>query len=84
MNEKKYLKQKIEQTLSEHSSGLSILEISSILEAHRHTVAKYIRELVSERKVYQRDVGNIKLHYSVRKLPEKEKLLLEKLRRQTK
>ncbi len=76
------MKERIERTLSEHSSGLSILEISSILKVHRHTVAKYLRELISERKVYQRDLGNIKLHYSSKKLPEKEKSLLEKLKRQ--
>jgi len=75
------VKERIEQALAEHTLGLSILEISRIIGVHRHTVRKYVDELVSEGKVFQRDVGTIKLHYSARKLPEKDRSLLKKMKR---
>lgn len=81
MNDENHFKEKIEEALSKHTEGLSIAEISRLVGGHRHTVTKYIHELIGAGIIYQRDLGTVKLHYLASKLPEKEKLILEKLQR---
>jgi len=70
--------------LEEHPEGLSISEIAKLARFNRHTIAKYIHELIGAEKIYQRDLGTIKLHYLPSKFiqPVKEKEILEKLKRQ--
>lgn len=80
MTDKKYLKEKIVKTLSEHPEGLSIIELSALVGSHRNTVTKYIYELIGARVIYQRNLGNAKLLYLASKFPEKTRLLLEKLK----
>ncbi|HLC39881.1 MAG TPA: helix-turn-helix domain-containing protein [archaeon] len=84
MNDENHFKERIEEILAKHPEGLSIAEISRLLGAHRHTVTKYIQFLMGAGVIYQRDLGTVKLHYLASKLPEKEKLLLEKLNRRGK
>jgi DNA-binding IclR family transcriptional regulator len=84
MIERKDLKQKIIEMLDEHNEGLSILEISELVGSHRHTVTKYIHELIGAGIIFQRDMGIVKLHYLASKFPEKERQLLEKLTKRVK
>ena len=63
MNDKNRLKDKIKKILREHPEGLHILGISRLVKAHRHTVTKYIHELMGAGIIYQRDLGTIKLCY---------------------
>jgi len=79
VNDENHFKERIEEALSKHPEGLSIAEISRLIGAHRHTITKYIHELIGAGVIYQRDLGTVKLHYISKKFPEKERLLLEKL-----
>lgn len=86
MKQEKNYKEKIVKILSQHPEGLSILEISALVGAHRHTTNKYIHELIGADVIYQRDIGTVKLHYLKimfgHSLPRK--IVLEKLKRQFK
>jgi len=73
------IRQKILQTIADHPEGLAISHIANITRFHRHTVTRYIENLIGAGVIYQRDLGTVKLHYLSKKLPEKERLLLEKL-----
>jgi DNA-binding IclR family transcriptional regulator len=55
------IKQKIIDILSKHPEGLIVNEISKILDIHRHTLTKYIYQLVGEQTIYQRKIGSAKL-----------------------
>lgn len=79
MNDSIELKQKIIQILDEHNEGLSIMEITELAGHHRHTVTKYIHELIGAGIIFQRDLGVTKLHYLIAKLSPEEKELLERL-----
>lgn len=79
MADKKNFKKLIEEILSRHSEGLSISEISMLTKGHRHTITRYLQELLTENVVYQRDLGIVKLHYLSKKFPEKERRLIERL-----
>jgi len=79
MNDQSHFKERIKEALSEYPEGLSIAEISKVVGVHRHTVTKYIHELIGAGVIYQRDLGTVKLHYLSKKFPEKERVLLEKL-----
>lgn len=86
MKQKDNDKEKIVEILFKHPEGLSINEISDYVGSHRHTVNKYIHELIGAGIVHQRDFGIIKLHYlSVvfgHNIPRK--TILEKIKRQIK
>ena len=79
MNDEHRFKEDIEKVLSKHAEGLSISEISKIIGAHRHTITKYIHELIGAGVIYQRDLGIVKLHYLSKDFnqPEKEKRFLK-------
>ena len=81
MDDEKHFKERIEKILSEHSEGLSITEISKLVGANRHTITKYIHELIGAGIIYQRDLGTIKLHYLASKLSMKKISLIGKLER---
>jgi predicted transcriptional regulator len=55
------IKQKVIETLIKHPEGLIVNEISKILGIHRHTLTKYIYQLVGEQLIYQRRIGSAKL-----------------------
>jgi len=75
MNDERHFKEQIEKVLFRHPEGLSIVEISRFLSAHRHTITKYIHELIGSGVIHQRDLGIVKLHYLTKYFnqPEKEK-----------
>jgi DNA-binding IclR family transcriptional regulator len=60
---KNNVKERIIEALREHPEGLTRVEIAKIIGSHRHTVTKYIYELVGKKLVYQREVGTAKLCY---------------------
>ncbi len=66
------LKQKIIDLLKEHPEGLHILGIAQLVGAHRHTVTKYIHELLGAGVVYQREIGTVKICYLHNKFPKKD------------
>ena len=49
--------------LKEHPEGLTTVDISRMLGSHRHTITKYIYQLVGEDLIHQRKVGSAKLCY---------------------
>jgi len=55
------IKQKVIVVLSKHPEGLIVNEISNLLGIHRHTLTKYIYQLVGEQLIYQRKIGSAKL-----------------------
>ena len=57
------IKQQILKLLSKETYGLTIEDISSILDVNRATASKYLFALVSEQSIVVRSVGKSKLHY---------------------
>jgi predicted transcriptional regulator len=55
------IRQRIIEVLRKHPDGLIVNEISKILGIHRHTLIKYIYQLVGEQSIYQRKIGSAKL-----------------------
>jgi predicted transcriptional regulator len=56
-------KERIIEILRNHPEGLTIIEISKLLDSHRHTITKYIYQLIGEGLIYQRKIGTAKLCY---------------------
>jgi len=63
MNDENKIKDRIKKVLGEHPEGLHILGIARLVGAHRHTVTKYIHELMGAGIIHQRDFGTIKICY---------------------
>ena len=57
------VKELVIEILKEHPEGLTAVEISKYIDMTRHTVTKYIYQLLGERMIYQREVGTAKLCY---------------------
>jgi response regulator of citrate/malate metabolism len=57
------IRDKIRKTLTDHSEGLTILEIAKFIGVHRHTATKYVYELIGSRTIFERRIGNAKLCY---------------------
>ena len=57
------IKEKVIEVLVKHPEGLTIIEISKILGIHRHTLTKYIYQLIGEDAIKYRMVGTAKLCY---------------------
>jgi len=57
------VKSKILDILKKENYGLTINEVSNILNIHRVTASKYLAVLEAERKIQVREVGKAKLHY---------------------
>lgn len=51
------------EALRKHPEGLTLRDISEIVGHHRHTITKYVYELIGARVIYQREVGAAKLCY---------------------
>lgn len=62
MKEKKTVEQILE-ILSMHPEGLTTVEIAKMIGMHRHTVTKYIYQLIGSKEIHQRQVGPAKLCY---------------------
>jgi Fic family protein len=56
-------RERIIKSLKEHPEGLTTVDIAKILGCHRHTITKYIYQLVGEGLIHQREVGTAKLCY---------------------
>jgi O6-methylguanine-DNA--protein-cysteine methyltransferase len=56
-------RQRIVEILRQHPEGMTIMDIAARLKAHRHTAAKYVRDLIKEGLVMQRNIGPAKLCY---------------------
>jgi ribosomal protein S24E len=61
--DKNNVKEKIKKVLSKHPEGLPIIEIAKLVGMHRHTITKYIYQLVGSGEIYQREVGTARLCY---------------------
>jgi len=59
----KLVKVKIASILKRHPEGLTTADISNLLSISRNTASKYIFQLLIEKAIYQREVGNAKLCY---------------------
>ena len=55
--------ERIVEVLRQHPEGLTTVDIARLLSSHRHTITKYIYQLVGEGKIRQREVGSAKLCY---------------------
>lgn len=53
----------IVRALREHPEGLTLKDIAELTGSHRHTVTKYVYELIGARVILERDVGAAKLCY---------------------
>lgn len=54
-------KERILATLRENKDGLTISDISRILDLHYTTASKYLAVLEAERKLVRRDIGMAKV-----------------------
>lgn len=63
MNDENHVKSKIKKVLLDHPEGLHILGIAKLVGVHRHTVTKYIHELIGAGVIYQREIGTVKICY---------------------
>lgn len=59
--------EQIVEILSKHPEGLTAVDIAKELGMHRHTVTKYIYQLIGSKTIYQRIVGPAKLCYLTKK-----------------
>ena len=59
------IKDKIVETLHEHPEGLTILKIAEYVGVHRHTVTKYIYELIGGNKIRVREIAAAKVCFLV-------------------
>ena len=57
------IREKIIKILKKHPEGLTTNEISEIIGMSRHSLAKYIYQLLGEGKIFQREIGTAKLCY---------------------
>jgi predicted transcriptional regulator len=60
---KKNKKEQVIEVLKKNAEGLTIVEISKILEISRNTVAVALAELKGAEMIRIRPVGKAKLHY---------------------
>jgi hypothetical protein len=49
--------------LRKHPEGLTLKDIADIVGHHRHTITKYVYELIGAQVIHQRDIGAAKLCY---------------------
>jgi predicted transcriptional regulator len=56
-------RERIIKLLKEHPEGLTTVDIARMLGSHRHTITKYIYQLVGEDLIHQRKIGSAKLCY---------------------
>lgn len=83
MSDKNGVAGRVRSVLREHPEGLSILDIAKLVGVHRHTVTKYIYQMIGSAEIYQREVGPVKLCYLKESFVEKvrEKEVLKKIKK---
>ena len=57
------MKKRVIELLKKHPEGLTTVEMAKMLNTNRHTLTKYIYELVGAKTIHQRKVGPAKLCY---------------------
>jgi len=57
------MREAIVEALKVHPEGLTLRDISEEVGRHRHTITKYVYELIGARVIVERDVGAAKLCY---------------------
>jgi hypothetical protein len=70
MQDKPDVMAKVAETLRKHPEGLTILRLAELVGMHRHTVTKYVYQLIGAGDIYQREVGRAKLCYLKERLEE--------------
>ena len=60
---KNNVRERITEVLEEHPEGLTTIDISKYIGMSRHSLAKYIYQLLGEGKIFQREIGTAKLCY---------------------
>jgi predicted transcriptional regulator len=55
------VKERILEVLKKHNEGLPIVKIAEIIGLHRHTVTKYVYELVGADVIQIREIGSAKV-----------------------
>lgn len=57
------VKKRVIEILKEHPEGLTTVDISKYIGMSRHSITKYIYQLLGEGSIYQREIGTAKLCY---------------------
>ncbi|MBN2094957.1 MAG: hypothetical protein JW727_02820 [Candidatus Aenigmarchaeota archaeon] len=57
------IEHRILEILEKNSEGVTLLELASWIEVHRHTLTKYVYKLEGENRIKIRKVGIAKLCY---------------------
>ena len=63
MGENDAVKLKIIRILQDNPQGLHLIGISRLVGAHRHTVTKYVHELMGAGVIEQKEIGTVKICY---------------------
>jgi biotin operon repressor len=63
LKRKNDVKKRVIEILKEHPEGLTTVDISKYVGMSRHSVTKYIYQLLGEGTIFQREVGTAKLCY---------------------
>lgn len=63
MNDEHLIKEKIKHVLLKHPEGVHLLGLAELVGAHRHTVTKYVHELIGAGIVCQKEIGTVKICY---------------------
>jgi DNA-binding IclR family transcriptional regulator len=58
-----HFRERIIEALRQHPEGLTTVDIARVIGSHRHTITKYVYQLVGEGMIHQREIGNAKLCY---------------------
>jgi uncharacterized repeat protein (TIGR01451 family) len=69
---------KILSILEKHPEGLTISSLAKLSGFHRHTSAKYAKELAKRGKVFERKIGSAKLYYSKQVSNQESKLRISR------
>lgn len=59
----KQMKELVIKTLKQHPQGLTVAELSELLNVHRQTATKYLFELIGAKIIRRRWIGAASLHY---------------------
>lgn len=86
LNPEDDIRKRIVDELKSHPEGLPILEVAKLLGTHRHTITKYVYELLGSGVIRIREIGTAKVCFLNETFVETvvEKKILEELKRRVK
>jgi predicted transcriptional regulator len=61
MDESQKIKEAIKEVLLKHPEGVHLLGLAKLVGAHRHTVTKYVHELIGAGIICQKEIGTVKI-----------------------